>query len=214
MRNIGWIVVLLLLASAIVASPSLALASSAAAASPEGGAAKAAEPHGTSYWLDLAIWTVVVFLLLLFVLTKFAWKPMLTGLQKREETIRSALEEAQAARDEAKTARLDLQKQLADAHSQVRAILDEGRRDAQQLRDSEMAKTAADIQTERNRLTREIEIQTDQALQKIWSQAAELATAVSAKALGRGISDDGHRKLIDEALSEIRAVGGRANGHA
>src|SRR5213593_1500709 len=53
--------------------------------------------------LDLAIWTVVVFLLLLWVLSKFAWKPMLEGLQRREESIRAALDEAQRAREEAKT---------------------------------------------------------------------------------------------------------------
>ena len=151
------------------------------------------------YILDLAIWTVVVFLVLLFVLAKFAWKPMLAGLQQREENIRSALAEAQSARDEARTIHADLQKQLAAAHDQVRAILDEGRHNAQQLRDSEMAKTAAEIQAERDRLHREIEMQTAQAIQHIWSQAAELATLASAKALGHGITADGHRRLIDEA---------------
>ena len=164
--------------------------------------------------LDLAIWTVVVFLVLLAVLGKFAWKPMLAGLQQREDNIRSALAEAQAAREEAKAIRADLQKQLASANEQVRAILDEGRRAAQQLRESEMAKTAAEIQAERDRLHREIEMQTNQAIQRIWNQAAELATLISAKALGRGITETGHRKLIDEALADIKASGGGTNGHA
>src|SRR5438067_9652961 len=52
--------------------------------------------------LDLAIWTVVVFLILLFVLSKFAWKPMLQGLQKREQDIHSAIEEAHKTREEAR----------------------------------------------------------------------------------------------------------------
>jgi F-type H+-transporting ATPase subunit b len=164
--------------------------------------------------LDLAIWTVIVFLVLLAVLGKFAWKPMLTGLQQREENIRGALADAQAAREEAKAIQADLQKQLAAANDQVRAILDEGRKAAQQLRESEMAKTVAEIQAERDRLQREIEMQTNQALQHIWAQAAELATLASAKAIGHGITEPGHRKLIDEALADIRASGGGANGHA
>jgi F-type H+-transporting ATPase subunit b len=174
-----------------------------------GGHAAPAGPFDSSLnkILDLAIWTVVVFVVLMFVLRKYAWAPMLAGLQKREENIRSALAEAQAAREEAAAARADLQKQLAAAHEQVRAILDEGRRDAQQLRDQEMARTQAEMQAERDRLRREIEMQTDQALQRIWAQAADLATLASAKALGKGITADGHRKLIDEALGEIKASG-------
>jgi F-type H+-transporting ATPase subunit b len=163
---------------------------------------------------ELGIWSLVVFGLLLFVLSRIAWPKMLEGLRKREENIRGALDEAQKARDEAHASRLALQKQMDEAHTKVKEILDEGRRDAQALRESEMAKTRAEIQAERDRLQREIETQTDQALQKIWTQAAELATQVSAKALGRGISEDGHRKLIDEAVSELRDAATRGNGHA
>src|SRR5262245_16537709 len=53
--------------------------------------------------LDLGIWTIVVFLVLLWVLSRFAWQPMLEGLRRREESIRGALDEAQRAREEAKT---------------------------------------------------------------------------------------------------------------
>jgi len=163
---------------------------------------------------DLGLWTLVVFGLLVFVLSRVAWPKMLEGLKKREDRIRGALDEAQKAKDEAHAIRTSLQKQLDDAHNQVRQIIDEARRDSQALRESEMAKTRAEIQTERERLHREIETETDQALQRIWTQAAELATQVSAKALGRGISEDGHRRLIDEALAELRSAATRGNGHA
>src|SRR2546427_10814906 len=72
--------------------------------------------------LDLGIWTVVVFLVLLFVLSKFAWKPMLEALQKREQNIHSAIEEAHRARNEAQRMREQLQQQLDQAHEQVRDI--------------------------------------------------------------------------------------------
>jgi F-type H+-transporting ATPase subunit b len=223
MRLGGTLVFALCLFTALARVGPIAAAKDHAAPAESGGhrSASAPEEGGDNpfsgpgaYILDLAIWTVVIFLLLLFVLGKFAWKPMLAGLQKREENIRSALADAKSAHDEAKRIQADLQKQLVAANDQVRTILDEGRRAAQQLRESEMAKTVAEIQAERDRLQREIEMQTNQALQRIWNQAAELATLAAAKALGRGITDSGHRKLIDEALNEIRASAPGANGHA
>jgi F-type H+-transporting ATPase subunit b len=220
MRLGGLLVLALCLFTALaIVGPVAAAHDHAAPAEAGGHRPDSAPPEGSDnpfagskgYILDLAIWTVVIFVVLLLVLGRFAWKPMLAGLQKREENIRSALAEAQAAREEAKQIQVDLQKQLANAHDQVRQILDEGRRDAEQLREEELAKTQAEIKAERDRLQREIEMQTAQALRKIWSQAADLATLASAKALGRGISEDGHRRLIDEALAEIQASAGGQN---
>lgn len=162
--------------------------------------------------LDLAIWTIVVFVLLMIVLGKFAWKPMLAGLQRREDSIHGALAEAEKARDEAQALRLTLQKEMADAHLKVKEIIDEGKRDAQFVADDLIAKAKADINSERERLNREIQVATDQALQSLWVRAADLATQASAKALGKQIDGDGHRRLIDEALKELQATG--ANGHA
>src|SRR4051794_15498859 len=63
-------------------------------------------------WADLAIWTVVVFLVLLWVLQRFAWGPMLTGLKQREDNIRMALDEAAKAREEAQALRAAHQKEM------------------------------------------------------------------------------------------------------
>ena len=168
----------------------------------------------TNQILDLAIWTVVVFLILVFVLKKFAWAPMLEGLKKREESIRGALDEAAKARDEAHSIRLSLQQEMGLAHEKVKAIIDEARRDAQALREEEVAKAKAEIGLERERLHREIQVETDQALQSLWTRAAELATQVSAKALGRQLDGDAQRRLIDEALTDLQESGRRGNGHA
>jgi F-type H+-transporting ATPase subunit b len=164
--------------------------------------------------LDLAIWTVVVFLILLFVLRKFAWGPMLEGLKKREDSIRAALDEAAKARDEAHGIRLQLQQEMGQAHEKVKAIIDEAKRDAHVTAEEMIAKAKADIGQERERLHREIQVETDQALQSLWTRAADLATMISAKALGRELDGEGHRRLIDEALTDLQKSGGRGNGHA
>ena len=70
---------------------------------------------------------------------------MLAGLKQREDSIHAALAEAQKARDEAHSIRASLQAQMAEAHGQVRELMDEARRDAQALRDDEVAKAKTEI---------------------------------------------------------------------
>ena len=164
-------------------------------------------PIFTPVRLDLGLWTLVVFLLLLFVLSKYAWGPMLAGLKKREENIRAAIDDAQKARDEAQQLRADLAKERAKIAEETRTAMDEARRAAQQLRDDMVAQTKAEIQTERDRLHRELDSARDQALKQMFEQTAQLATLVSAKAIRRELSPGDHRRLVDEALVDLRGAG-------
>ena len=157
--------------------------------------------------LDLAVWTVVVFLVLLFVLGRFAWKPMLQGLEERERAIHSAVEDAQRAREEAQRLRDQLQQEMDRAHERIRAEMEEARRHAQENAEQMMARTKAEIQAERERLHREVETARDQALQQILNQTAQLAALVSTKAIRRQLNADDHRRLVDEALAELRQAG-------
>src|SRR5207249_3975584 len=109
------------------------------------------------------------------ILRKVAWKPMLEGLHKREETIRGAMEQAHQAREEAKRLQEQFQHEMAQAHDKVRDIMDAARRDAQRTTEEMVAKARTDIQAERERLHKEIEMARDQALLEIWSQTAQLA---------------------------------------
>jgi F-type H+-transporting ATPase subunit b len=159
---------------------------------------------------DLGLWTLVVFGLLLYVLRRLAWKPMLQGLHNREARIREALDEARRARDEAQSLEARLQKQMDQAQDKVRQILEEARRDAHRNTDEMLTQTRAEIQTERDRLRREIEMARDQALHQIWTQTAQLASQISAKAIHREVNVDDHRRLVDEAIAEMgQAADGR-----
>ena len=156
---------------------------------------------------DLGLWTLIVFLLLYFILKKMAWGPILQGLRKREETIRGARDEALHAQEEAQKIRAQLQAQMDRAQETVRQIHEEARRRAQQNTEEMIAKARTEIQGERERLRREIETARDQALQELWNQTAQLATVVSAKAIRRQLTPDDHRRLVDEALAELRHAG-------
>jgi F-type H+-transporting ATPase subunit b len=153
---------------------------------------------------ELGIWTLVIFGFLLWILGKVAWPKMLTGLQKREANIRSALDEAEKARNEAKTLMGELAKERAEAAGNVKAIIDAAKKDAQTTADDLLAKARADITSERERLHREIQIEVDQAMQSLWAKTASLATQVAGKAIRKQFDGDQKRRLIDEALDDIR----------
>jgi F-type H+-transporting ATPase subunit b len=168
---------------------------------PEAGEPK--EPGLFERALDLSIWTIVVFLVLLFVLRKYAWKPLLEGLEQREHSIHAAMEEAKKAREEAQALRNALAEEAAKAQDRVREVLDQARRDAERMTAEMMTRAKAEIQSERDRLRREIETARDQAIQELWNQTAQLATLVSSKAIRRQLTTEDHRRLVEEAIEEL-----------
>jgi F-type H+-transporting ATPase subunit b len=165
------------------------------------------KPNPFGGWLDLTIWTIVVFLLLLWVLGKFAWKPMLQGLRKRETDIHSAVEDARKAREEATRLREEVQAERVKTEAMRRDIIQKAEGDA--LRRAEEITTAAEakMKAERDRAMRELETAKDQALQDIWKQAANLASVLSTKTIRRNLTPDDHRRFVDEALVELREAG-------
>jgi F-type H+-transporting ATPase subunit b len=157
--------------------------------------------------LDLGLWSIVVFLGLFFILRKYAWGPILHGLEKREQNILSAIEEAQRARLEAQQMHDRLQQQLDRAGEEVNKIMEKARLDGQHLMEEMVGKARGEIQTERERAHREIEMAKDQAFLELRVHTIQLATLISAKAIRRQISEEDHRHLLDEALSELGQAG-------
>jgi F-type H+-transporting ATPase subunit b len=154
------------------------------------------------YW-DLGLWTIVVFVLLYVILKKNAWGPILQGLQKREDNIREAAEEAKRAREETQRISAEYKAKMDQAYAEIPKLLDQARKDAQHLADDLRAKAQADIQSDRQRSLREIEMTKDQALQEITKYAANLATLISAKAIQRSLTLEDHRAQVDEAVAEL-----------
>jgi F-type H+-transporting ATPase subunit b len=168
------------------------------------GWAAAAEKGIFDPQFDLGLWTIIVFVILLFVLRKYAWGPMLQGLRTREESIQQAIEEARLAREETARARAEFDRKLAEANAEIPKLLETARHDAQQLTEEMRSRAAADIQADRQRLRHEIDTARDQALKDIQDHAAQLATLISAKAIRRSLTPEDHRRLVDEALVELK----------
>jgi F-type H+-transporting ATPase subunit b len=207
MRSLMMLAVGLVVAVVLLAGPAVAVAAPegehAAKHDGHGGQVDIAEAFGLKRY-DLAIYTIIVFLLLLLILGKFAWGPMMSGLEQREAGLRKVHEDAESARNEAQKAVAEIQARLAKANEDVRAMLDEARKDAQGVKDQMKADAAAEVQAERDRIRREIESAKDAALQDIYQQAVQLAALVSSKAVQRELTPADHSRLLDDALADLR----------
>ncbi len=155
---------------------------------------------------DLAIWTFVVFVLLLAVLWKFAWGPIVAGLEKREQSIAHNIAEAQRQNDDAKQILVDYEAKLSGAADQVRAMLDEARRDAEQTKQSIIAEAKSGAESERLRGLRDIETATDAALQSLAERSAQLAVDLAGKIVHNSLNAKDHSKLIQEAVAKFPAA--------
>jgi F-type H+-transporting ATPase subunit b len=153
---------------------------------------------------DLGLWTIVVFGLLLFILSKTAWPAMLEGLKKREQNISDAITSAERARQESEKIQAELRAEMAKANEGIREMMDEARRDAVAAKEDMLNAAKKEIATERDRLRREIETAKDQALLDIWNQSTQLAAMISSKALRREIRPEDHKRYFDEAMAELK----------
>lgn len=153
---------------------------------------------------DLGLYTLIVFAILVFILWKFAWPHIQAGLEKREANIKSVLEQAKHGQTEATALLAQAKRQMDEGAVQVRAMLDEARRDADVLRATEREAGVKDAQVERERAKREIENAKDVALAEIYERSVDLATLLSSKTISRQITADDHRRLLEESLAELK----------
>ncbi len=154
-----------------------------------------------------ALFTLLIFLLVLVVLARFAWKPLLKALQNRERYIRESLEAARRDREKYDQRLRELETRITKAHEEASKIVEEGRRDGEQVkrRIEEEARKNADALIERAK--REIGIARDSALKDLYEQSAQLALTMAGSVLRRQLAPEDQQRLISEALSELRARG-------
>jgi len=151
----------------------------------------------------LMIWTVVLFFLTLFVLKKFVFGPVGEMIEKRRAKIQADLHEAETSRDEAVRMLDDYKVQLAEARKEADELRDRGRREGERERASIV--TAAESQRERilTDASQQAEAQGKAALSSVRDDVAAIALAAAEKVTRKSMSDEDHRRLVEEALREI-----------
>ena len=179
----------------------LTLAAVPAAAQEHGGEAVTLSPFAGN--LGNAVWTLVVFVIVVLVLGKFAWGPVLALLRQREEFIHRSLHDAKRDRDEAEARLKEYTTTLQTAQGEAAAIVEQARRDVERFREEMKEKAKADADIVVRNAERQIQLETTRALQQIRHEAVDLSVAIASKLLQRNISREDNEKLIDEALRQI-----------
>ena len=153
----------------------------------------------------LFIWTIVTFLVLVGLLAKFAWRPLLDALEDRRATIARSLEDAQKARQELERLQRESARILAEARAEADTILARTREDANRFRDELKARAQAEAANVVKNAERQIELETARALQQIRAEAVDLSVMIASKIIQRNLTREDNERLIDEALRQVSA---------
>ena len=151
----------------------------------------------------LFIWTILTFLVLASLLAKFAWRPLLQALDRRQELIRKSLDDADRARVELDRINGESAQIVAQARLEADAIVSKGRADGERLREELKQQARGESTVLLRNAERQIELETARALQHIRHEAADLSVRIASKLIGRNLSKEDNERLIEEALQEV-----------
>jgi F-type H+-transporting ATPase subunit b len=156
----------------------------------------------------LFIWTILTFLVLLTLLARFAWRPLLTALENRQEMIRKALDDAQKAKQELERLQQESAQIIRQARVEAEQIVSRSRSDAERLREEMKEKSKAEAAAIIKNAERQIQLETDRALQQIRHEAIDMSVMIASKIIQRNLSKEDNERLIDETLRQMQARGG------
>ena len=182
----------------------LAAAPSVARAAEEGGKVNLLSPNG-----GLMFWTLAIFIVLLLVLSRYAFKPLLAAVEAREQSLQDAIEQAKQDRAAA-TKLLEEQRALLEtARADAQRFVADGRQTAEKLKASMLDETKSQQQEMLDRARRDIENEKTRAIAELRREAVDLALAGAGRLIERNLDDAGNRKLVEDFLASIPASGSK-----
>ena len=154
--------------------------------------------------LGLFVWQTVLFILLMLLLKKYAWKPILNAVSEREEGIKSALHEAENARKEMQNLNADNERILKEARAQRDGLLKEAR----EMKESIVSEAKEEAQVQANKVIEQaqatIQSEKQAAIADLRNQVAELSIGIAEKVLREELSDKNKQtKLVEEMLKQV-----------
>ena len=152
----------------------------------------------------LFIWTILTFLVLFFVLAKFAWKPLLAALEARENTIRSSLEDAEKAKTELERLNAESEEIIAKARSEAQSIHVEARAAAEKIKTDLMSEAEEDAGKIRDEAEKQIRVEKEKAINEIRQEVVDLSLAVAEKVIKKNLSKEHNQDLIENSLKNLQ----------
>lgn len=151
-----------------------------------------------------ALWTLVIFVVVVVVLGKFAWGPVLSLLQERERFIHKSLEDAKRDREQAEASLKEYTAKLQIAQGEAARVVNQARADAEQLRAELREKARSEADGILKNAERQIQLETARAMEQIRQEAGDLSVAIASKIIQRNLTKADNERLIDEALRQLQ----------
>ncbi|MFQ6614335.1 MAG: F0F1 ATP synthase subunit B [Fidelibacterota bacterium] len=151
----------------------------------------------------LFIWTIITFLVLLYVLAKFAWKPLLAMLDKREALIRESLANAEKARTDLERIQEESEAMLAKAREDAQDIVRKGKETADKIKSDLLASAEDKARQIRQDAEVQIEAAKDQALVEIKAEVVDLSVRIAGKLIRKNLSPEDNQALIEQSIQQL-----------
>jgi F-type H+-transporting ATPase subunit b len=151
----------------------------------------------------LFIWTIVTFLVLLALLGKFAWRPLLEALESRQARITKSLEHTARPNQAFHRLQQESAKIMQQARIEAESIVAQTRTDAERLREELKQKAKEEADNILRNAQQQIQLQTRQAILQIRHEVADIAVSLASKLLERNLAKEDNARLIDETLKQI-----------
>jgi F-type H+-transporting ATPase subunit b len=154
----------------------------------------------------LQIWTVLTFLVMIALLGKLAFKPIAEALDRRGETIKKSIEDAERSRAEAKKLMEDYQKQVAQARAEANKVIEEARGLGENVRKEVVEKASAEASALLQRSQEEIQRQKEKGIQELKDTVASLSVQIASKVIEKEVNEATHRELVENLIKDLSKI--------
>lgn len=152
---------------------------------------------------DLAIWSLIVFVIFILVLKKFAWGPLIQALDERELRVVSAIDQAESKQKESEELVKEHTRKIAAAQDEIQAMMVEARSDADRIKQDVLEQARQEAEKIKTHTLDEIERARELALKDLFDQMNGRVIDATEQVLGRALNESDRERLIEEALSQI-----------
>ena len=154
----------------------------------------------------LFIWTILTFLVLLGLLGKFAWKPLLAALDSRHELIKNSLDDADKAKQELERLQQDSREIISEARVEAQSIVAKSRSEAEKLKGEMRQKAKEEADSIVRSAEKQIQVETEKAIAEIRGEVVDLSLLVASRLVKKNLSKEDNQSLIEESLKQIESL--------
>ena len=153
--------------------------------------------------VDLAWFTLVVFGILMFILLRYAWRPLMEGLDKREKSIADNIDQAAQANEKAQSLLSQYEQKIAAATEEANRMINDARQEAQAAKDRIVAAANEEASRQRERAIADINAAKDAAVRELARKSVDSAVSLAGNIVGKEIDSQTHAKLIEQSLDQF-----------